>query len=193
MGLLARKTRDDRGVVRELYGTGYGISARMETALVPDDVLVRVRRGIRAGRRARFEQITHSRIVAIALWVTMLLAFNVIFLLGSLGRFWLVSGAVIVTALGVLWALSRRGLRAGSPEVVREAMLAEKRCPSCAYSLAGMVAAEDSCVVCPECGGAWRLPKRPCSWCGHELAGARTMADGFIYCATCSKPHRPEA
>lgn len=29
-------------------------------------------------------------------------------------------------------------------------------CPSCAFSLAGLVAEDDGCVVCPECGVAWR-------------------------------------
>jgi hypothetical protein len=32
------------------------------------------------------------------------------------------------------------------------------RCPACLYQLAGQVAEPDGCVVCPECGGAWRQP-----------------------------------
>jgi hypothetical protein len=29
-------------------------------------------------------------------------------------------------------------------------------CPSCSYPIATLPPAEDGCIVCPECGGAWR-------------------------------------
>lgn len=32
-------------------------------------------------------------------------------------------------------------------------------CPVCAYELTDLRPAEDGCVVCPECGGAWRAPR----------------------------------
>jgi len=34
-------------------------------------------------------------------------------------------------------------------------------CPACAYALEGIGAAPDGCLVCPECGGAWRLADGP--------------------------------
>jgi hypothetical protein len=30
-------------------------------------------------------------------------------------------------------------------------------CPACVYRLDGLAAEEDGCVVCPECGAAWRV------------------------------------
>ena len=30
------------------------------------------------------------------------------------------------------------------------------RCRACDYSLGGLVKADDECIVCPECGAAWR-------------------------------------
>ena len=31
------------------------------------------------------------------------------------------------------------------------------RCPACWYSLAGVASVDDGCVICPECGAAWRV------------------------------------
>ncbi len=39
-----------------------------------------------------------------------------------------------------------------------EALLDEAICPSCRYPIAGIPTAEDGCIICPECGAAWRLP-----------------------------------
>jgi hypothetical protein len=48
-------------------------------------------------------------------------------------------------------------MRLGRAEGARDAMLVARLCPSCAYSLRAARAEPDSCTVCPECGGAWRL------------------------------------
>jgi hypothetical protein len=32
------------------------------------------------------------------------------------------------------------------------------RCPWCMYNLLGQAPQGDGCIVCPECGGAWRTP-----------------------------------
>jgi hypothetical protein len=38
-------------------------------------------------------------------------------------------------------------------------MLKHRRCPRCGYDIRGLPAeAADGATVCPECGGAWRLP-----------------------------------
>jgi hypothetical protein len=42
------------------------------------------------------------------------------------------------------------------------------RCASCRYSLIGVSAAPDGCVVCPECGAAWRVASGECE---EPLAG----------------------
>ena len=41
-----------------------------------------------------------------------------------------------------------------------DAALSINRCPACVYSLSGQQAEPDGCIVCPECGGAWRRPAR---------------------------------
>ncbi len=71
-------------------------------------------------------------------------------------RFGVVGGAFF--SWGAWFVLTARtrlqerdaGVRAG-------ALLAARRCASCAYSLGGATAS-DGCTVCPECGAAWRLP-----------------------------------
>ena len=35
-------------------------------------------------------------------------------------------------------------------------MIRAGRCPACAYPLAGLAPQADGCIVCPECGAAWR-------------------------------------
>ncbi len=74
---------------------------------------------------------------------------------------WILKVAIASAQMAVVVAI---GILAGRPFRFREqrrvvaVYLAEQLCPSCAYSLAGIPGADDGCVVCPECGGAWRLP-----------------------------------
>ena len=39
-------------------------------------------------------------------------------------------------------------------------MLEHACCPSCGYDLTGLTPEDDGCVVCPECGAAWRMTAR---------------------------------
>ncbi len=32
------------------------------------------------------------------------------------------------------------------------------RCPACEYDMKGRMPEADGCSICPECGGAWRVP-----------------------------------
>jgi len=41
--------------------------------------------------------------------------------------------------------------------LIRRELLRRRRCASCCYLLDDLEAAQDHCVVCPECGAAWRL------------------------------------
>lgn len=54
-----------------------------------------------------------------------------------------------LTSLGVLAGEAR--------EALRSRWIAARRCPSCAYDLAGAPIEADRCRQCPECGGAWRV------------------------------------
>ncbi len=44
-----------------------------------------------------------------------------------------------------------------SPEHAKRALLRSGLCPSCAYKLDDITPEPDGCIICPECGGAWRL------------------------------------
>lgn len=44
------------------------------------------------------------------------------------------------------------------PIMEHRALRANKRCLWCLYNLCGVPQVDDGCTVCPECGGAWRLP-----------------------------------
>ena len=69
----------------------------------------------------------------------------------SLGDFvgfsiWMVILALIYSR--VHWRSTTRGMRA---------ILRIGRCPSCLYELDGVPTEADGCIVCPECGGAWKI------------------------------------
>jgi hypothetical protein len=52
----------------------------------------------------------------------------------------------------------------GPKRVANEAIkncLEERTCPACLYSLVDLKPAPDGCVLCPECGAAWRLTGVP--------------------------------
>ncbi|MHC5114515.1 MAG: hypothetical protein ACYTGP_08830 [Planctomycetota bacterium] len=53
---------------------------------------------------------------------------------------------------------------------IRKAMLGHRRCPHCGYDLRGLAPEEvDGCVICPECGCAWRLDAS--SGAGGDIGG----------------------
>lgn len=57
---------------------------------------------------------------------------------------------VLVSVVIVRW----RGESIGEP--LMRARAERGRCRGCAFELEGLPAEEDGCVVCPECGAAWR-------------------------------------
>lgn len=69
--------------------------------------------------------------------------------------------AGLVVALGmmvlVVLPLGTRLVRHRLGPDIREAVLDQGFCPSCAYRLEGVPPEADGCTVCPECGGAWRV------------------------------------
>lgn len=79
-------------------------------------------------------------------------------------RRWVYALCALIAALAVfrIVAIERRRartfLRGASSAQIADAMLAEGRCPACAYSIRTINRADDGCVVCPECGAAWTLP-----------------------------------
>lgn len=63
-------------------------------------------------------------------------------LLGGIGGYFLIE------------ALSKQAKLRANQRVIGH-MLADGVCPSCAYSINGLIAENDGCRVCPECGAAW--------------------------------------
>jgi hypothetical protein len=83
--------------------------------------------------------------------------FNAV-LLGAWG--W-VQVAIIAVAVALAIPFYRRSvlrmMPARSSRELGHGLLARRRCPSCLYKFGHAVAEGDGCVVCPECGAAWRL------------------------------------
>ena len=66
--------------------------------------------------------------------------------------------ALWVIVRAALLGTKRSRVQARANTVVAT-MLKDRHCPSCAYPLEGLRPdSDDGCIVCPECGGAWRLP-----------------------------------
>ncbi len=63
----------------------------------------------------------------------------------------------IVSVIFTQWNL-RRTEKLRAPELAR-ILLADALCPSCGYGLADLPHEHDRCIVCPECGSAWRADR----------------------------------
>ncbi len=64
----------------------------------------------------------------------------------------LVGSGVLMVAPAMVWSVRA----APGPYCYRRLLL--RRCPSCDFWLMEITAEGDGCTVCPECGGAWRIP-----------------------------------
>jgi hypothetical protein len=144
------KVRDDRGVRRRLAPVGMSVASSIE----------RARRLVAWHMYARYQNAVGSRYAITGQRVALVLFGG---LVGGIGvrvlRFEMgVAGVVLLlvaAACGVAaWLVPSMLVRARDRA---RAALAEHMgvCPSCEYSLEGLEAESDGCVVCPECGGAW--------------------------------------
>lgn len=69
------------------------------------------------------------------------------------------------------WRLSLSAVRRGRFRRLAGDALAEGRCPACKHALQGLETHDDGCIVCPECGAAWREDRL-------RTAGTKTDEDG---------------
>jgi len=69
----------------------------------------------------------------------------------------LISIALWLAMLGLAVWTMRRSIHFKDRTELARSFLRFSRCPSCAYRIAGLEAEDDGCVVCPECGAAWRV------------------------------------
>jgi hypothetical protein len=95
------------------------------------------------------------------------------------GLLGLCGGFIIVPPLiGTLtWWVSLNAVRRRRFRRLAGDFLAEARCPACRPALQGLAPHDDGCIVCPECGAAWRRDRL-------EAAGAESDGGGA--------PQRPE-
>ncbi len=152
---------DDRGVRRTLYQgrTLDPLGGQRET--IGDHELAKIAARLET-LRAFNPRIRDRRLFA----MRGVVAFVVMACLLALWkRFvpWASTAAEIVSfVLMMLFAFPWLGVRLRLPltampdEIVR-VFNEFRRCASCAYSLKELSPEADGCVVCPECGGAWRL------------------------------------
>jgi hypothetical protein len=65
-------------------------------------------------------------------------------------------GPVVVFIVFMMWH-ARRVWPFEGPRALVRGLVGEGLCPSCTYSIEGLTPEGDGCVVCPECGAAWRV------------------------------------
>lgn len=115
-----------------------------------------------------------------------LMAWEVLVATGAIPRgpswtFALASGvSIALTFSGAFWAMRRfeKSLAADAARL----MLIDALCPSCAYGLHGLPEDPDGCLVCPECGAAWRRGRmtRTLAYTESKPAGpVRVFARGY--------------
>lgn len=117
------------------------------------------------GRRHRFYEVrwlTREMAIAVPFAGVLLLAVS----FTVLARPWVLAFiaqlfGVMLVALGIVCVVSLALVGRVKPErygAIFEHRDGLRRCRACAFSLEGLAPEGDGCVVCPECGAAWRLP-----------------------------------
>lgn len=69
----------------------------------------------------------------------------------------LIFETLIAGVLSALLAMVASIMLDGSHRLVVEELIDRGHCGACRYDLDGSMFEEDGCVMCPECGAAWRL------------------------------------
>lgn len=123
-----------------------------------------------------------------AMWIG--LPIIILLMLSSTSRGWLVAllgpfGFLIPTLLAAAliafnWRARSRLYHIHPPTVVAQGL-----CGQCGYSLRDLLPAEDHCLVCPECGSAWRKERITWPWWSSprkvERPAARPRPFRFVF------------
>ena len=147
--------RDARGRVTPLYRVDRAIRQSIGAGELPEPVFERVRARLLAQTRAGMGSRPLTLVLVAAAYVGIYLWMRT---QPSMPAANIVGGVMLGVAALVLlsaWIYRYRIPRARR-EAIAAALLAERRCPSCAYDLAGAPPAAGH-VACPECGATWRL------------------------------------
>lgn len=146
-------TGDARGKMIEVFSHGTWTSdASTALALTPQEVRQIRKEAFSANPAARKRR--RGAIVALALAALYL---ALVSLRGGPGGrfpsyFWIFWFGSIL--FGAVTAWRSMG---DDPLLIVRIMLRRKRCPVCTYSIEGLPAQDDGCVICPECAAAWKL------------------------------------
>lgn len=165
---MAIRVQDDRGAWGELVNTGSFVLETSEGSRLPAVLRQRV-----ASKMER--ELTARPPWKMAAWVIV----PIIVLVGPAHSiytsFFLGAGAPPQVASVILGALPHlvavgitvitvifgaRMLSGRQRRSIAKLLVAEAYCPGCLYHLAELPVQADRCWVCPECGAAWRAPKK---------------------------------
>lgn len=154
--MLRRVITDARGAERPAFAGDTPLGRLRDRSHFPAEDFVRVRAALASptwgGRHA---DAWWMQLIQLGLWIVGATVIGGLLLFSKHWRFGIVGGAFFVWgAWHVITGRSRLPERDAGART--EALLAVRRCPSCAYSLHGGPES-DGCTVCPECGAAWRL------------------------------------
>ena len=145
---------DDRGNscdVAALSGRQLGVRALGIAALEDPHT----KQELVSTRRLELTWAIAGGVIASAAWQLLWLVWPVLGPCGLIGGF-----VLLAPAAGMLtWWLTLGSVRRRRFRRLADVYLGSGRCASCAYALAGLAAEEDGCVVCPECGAAWRADR----------------------------------
>jgi hypothetical protein len=143
------KTVDDRGEYRPQFDLSASGRGDIERGVFSVDELRDLRRAAR--RRSLFYRLH----LAVAIPSVLLMIPVMVYVLrrGSVDWFHVVFMLVPISVLAATWSL----VRSGTPQGMKDALLAAGRCPSCAYRIDQLPIQNDGCTICPECAAAWVL------------------------------------
>ncbi len=154
--MLRRVITDARGNERPAYAGDTPLGRLRDRPHFPAEDFARVRASLASptwgGRHA---DAWWMQMIQLGLWFLAAAIVGGLLLVSRHWRFGVVGGAFF--AWGAWHVLTGRSrLQEHDVGARTEALLAVRRCASCAYLLGGEPEA-DGCTVCPECGAAWRL------------------------------------
>lgn len=100
----------------------------------------------------------HDRLIRVRLWIGAGVCYLALTYANLHGWHRAIGGALggIGCAFFIRALLHHRLLPSLAPARVVPLLIRMDQCPACCQSLRGLPRAADDCVVCPECGAAWR-------------------------------------
>lgn len=144
---------DSRRKAVRLYRLDQTVLAAGRTADLSDAAFARIRERLLAQRKHGF-----GRGPVLFLVIAGFVLANIALGLVAGARWW-TWGLLAVLGIFLFRAATYRYRipRVGRESVIA-AMLAERRCASCAYDLSATAPDPDGLATCPECGAAWHIP-----------------------------------